>query len=243
MAYTQVTLAQLRSQLLERLGGAGANFWTTDELNGYIQESLRVFNSLTGFWRTRLLIPTIAGQHWYTISGTITSSLRVAWNNFPLNPVSLEDLDTGQQFWESEIAGDGGTVPPTPTMFGIGALNLIAVWPADSADNNSLQVDGIAATPLLASDSDFIDIGTEELTMILDYCEHASLFKEGGAEFAATLPSDENPGSILGNFLKQAAKRNATLMNSEMYRKWMGGDVNGREGNPQRSKVERAGAR
>jgi hypothetical protein len=243
MAYSQVTLVQLRAQLLQRLGGAGAKFWTTAELNTYIQESLRVFNSLTGFWRTRLLLPTVANQVWYPVSGTVTSSLRVAWNNFPLNPVSMEDLDTGRQHWESETIVDGGDVPATPQLFAIGALNLIAIWPADTAASNSLQVDGIASTPLLAADSDFIDIGTEELTMLLDYCEHAALFKEGGAEFAATLPSDENPGSILGNFLKQAAKRNATLMNSELYRLWMGGDVNGREANPQRTKSERAGAR
>lgn len=243
MAYQQFTRAQLRSQLLERLGGAGTTFWTTDELNGYIQESLRVWNSLTGFWRTRQVITTVANQVWYTVAGTITSSMRVAFNNQGLIPSSMEDLDTGEQYWESETTASGGTVPTQPQLYAIGALNLIGIWPADAAGGNALQVDGIASTPILAADGDFVNIGKEELTAILDYSEHAALFKEGGAEFVATLPSDENPGAILGNFLKAAGKRNATLMQSEMYRLWLGGDVAGREKNPQRTKSERAGAR
>src|SRR5512147_49845 len=124
MAYQQITRAQFRTRLNDRLGGAALPFWTDDEKNGLLQESLRTFNLLTGFWRTRQLIVTVANQVWYVINGSITSTMRVAFNSHPLSPVALYDLDSGEQYWESETTASGGVVPDSPQMYGIGALNL-----------------------------------------------------------------------------------------------------------------------
>jgi hypothetical protein len=242
MAYQQITRGQFRQQLLERLGGAGTSFWRTDELNGIINESLRVWNSITGFWRTRQLITTSVDTVYYLVNGTITSSLRVSFNDHSLIPSGLVDLDMGQEFWESQTTASANT-PNEPTVYGIGALNLIAIWPADHAGGNKLVVDGIATTPVLTADNQFVDIGTEELSLLLDYCEHICLFKEGGAEFLDTIPNKNNPDTLFTTFLKGAAARNNMLAHSEVYRKWMGGDTAGRQKNPMQSAQAAKGAR
>lgn len=249
MAYAQYTLAQLRAFLRERLGNTLTAFYRDAELNGVLQEALRSFNLLTGFWRTRQLIPTVANAHWYVISGSITSSLRVSFNDHPLIYAARTDLDTGQQFWESESATDpsnppaGGTVvPDEPQVYCVGALNLLGIWPADRTATNQLSVDGIAATPLLTTDASFVDLGREELNTILDYSEHVCLFKEGGAEFSATLPSDDNQNALFASFLKGCAQRSGMIQRMESYRQWMGGNTAERQKNPLR-RAERAGAR
>ena len=250
MAYAQFNLGQLRTYLRERLGTTLAAFYRDAELNGIIQEALRSFNLLTGFWRTRQLLATVAGRHWYVISGSITSSLRVSFNDHPLTYAARTDLDTGQQYWESESATNplapppGGTVvPDEPQVYCVGALNLIGIWPADRTTGaNQLMVDGIASTPLLTTDATSVDLGEEELTTILDYAQHVALFKEGGAEFSSTLPSDDNANALFAGFLKGCAQRSGMIERMESYRQWMGGNTAERQKNPLR-RAERAGAR
>jgi hypothetical protein len=231
MGYQQITRGQFRARIREQLGGAAEVFWRDDELNRILQESLRVYNSITGFWRTRQLITTAADTVYYLVNGTITSSLRVSFNDHPLIPSALVDLDMGQESWESQNTSLS-TCPNEPQIYGIGALNLIAIWPADHDGGNELSVDGIAQTPILTSDAQFIDIGTEELSVLLDYCQHVALFKEGGTEFNDTIPNKNGGETLFSSFLKGAAGRSGMIARSELYRKWMGGDSTGRSKNP-----------
>ncbi len=50
-SYSWLTLAQAQTQLSQRLNDTSFSFWTQNELTYYIQQSLRVFNSLTWQWR------------------------------------------------------------------------------------------------------------------------------------------------------------------------------------------------
>lgn len=219
MAYTQVTLATIRGYLQARLGTAGTVFWRDAELNAIINETLRTFNALTGFWKGTVDIcsgaGTTADHVWYTVPGTLTSSCRILFNGVPLMPTSVQDLDYGQPNWESERTDDGGNVPTTVKMWAPAGLNLIAIWPADGAGGNSLYADGIVKTPVLSADTDYIDIGREELNQLLDEMQHIATFKEGGAEFQASIQLHQD-------FLKGAANRNSLLMGSAPFRRWMG---------------------
>lgn len=219
MAFTQITRAQFRAQLLERLGPAGSTFWRTDELNAYINECLRTWNMLTGYWRGKVNVTptgTVANQVWYTLPAPMTSGMRVMFNGKQLNVASLDQLDNGRPQWESETTTDGGDVPSVVDSWAPAGLTLIAIWPADAAGTNSLLCDGILTTPIPANDAAFIDIGEEDMDTLLDYCEHLCQFKEGGQEFAASVETLYKP------FLQSAATRNAMLMASAEFRKWMG---------------------
>lgn len=51
--YSQITLTQLISQISSLLDDSSAVFWTVPEITYAIYEALRVFGSLTSFWRQR----------------------------------------------------------------------------------------------------------------------------------------------------------------------------------------------
>lgn len=216
MSYAQTTRAQFRTLLRERLGAANT-FWRDTELNFLTQESLRFFNLLTGFWKTRATVLTVINQLWMLLPSTITSNMRVSWQGLPLSPTSAYDLDFGRPNWTSETTITGGDVPTQPKLFVIGGLTLIALWPSDAAGGNVMTVDGIAATPILTSDAQQLDIGLDEQKILLDYCQHVATFKEGGKELA-------DSQALLKSFLKACAERNGMLKASAVYRKYMGLD-------------------
>lgn len=219
MAYTQVTRAQYRALLREQLGSGGlaTSFWRDDELNLLIGESLRFFNLLTGYWRVRATLATVANASWYVLPGTITSGMRVSFNIQPLTSSSFYDLDFGRSGWESEKTTDGGDVPTRPQLFVIGALNLIGIWPADAAGGNGLIIDGLAVTPILANDAATLDVGQSDMQGLLDLGQHLAAFKEGGKEFASSMAGFKS-------FMESAGERNGILKRCSTYKKWLGLD-------------------
>ena len=237
MPYTQVTRAVFRQLVRNQLGSGGlaSAFWRDTELNFIIQESLRFYNLLTGYWKTRAILPTTTGTVWYTTPGIITSNMRISFNGFPMRSASLYSMDFGRSGWESEKTTDGGDIPTRPKYFVIGALNKLAIWPADSPGGNSLALDGIAVTPILTTDASLLDIGQEDMNHLLDLCQHVAAFKEGGAEFKASMESWKS-------FLEGAGQRNAILKRCATYRRWLGLDV-GRQQRPLKIVSEAVGAR
>lgn len=238
MPYTQTNLGAFRALLIERLGPAGTVFWRTAELNAYINETLRCWNMLTGYWRGKVNVTpagTVANQVWYSLPAPMTSGMRVTFNNVPLNVASLDQLDNGRPQWEGETTTSGGDVPAVVDSWAPAGLTLIAIWPADAAGGNNLMCDGILTTPTVSADADPIDIGEDDIDTLLDYAEHLCQFKEGGAEFAASVETLYKP------FLQAAATRNAILMASAEFRKWMGLHMD--EDSHKRQQGHRIGAR
>lgn len=229
MPYQQYTLATLQTLFYEQVGGNTA-FWRLDEVTRILQESVRIFNCLTGFWRDRVNVGlTTAGTHWYAVPAGLTYVLRAEVNSIPLQSSSLYDLDYGQPTWESETATSGSL----PTVFAPVGVNLFAIWPASNAGGESLIVEGVTPAPVLTSVGN-VNLGQDELCMILDYAQHVAQFKEGGQEFEASQES-------LKEFLKQAGSRNATLAQSSKFRKWMG--LADQKKRPMRLPDARVGAR
>lgn len=74
MAYTHTTLAQARTQLATRLNDPNLVQWTAAELNLYIQESLRFWQALTGFFRDRATISTANGAAFYDLTTAIAQA-------------------------------------------------------------------------------------------------------------------------------------------------------------------------
>ena len=232
MGYQQIQLQDFRNLVYEQLD-QNRSFWLQDEIDRYIRQSLRVFNVLCGFWRGKIDIgPAIAGQVWYDIPG-LTYALRVEANHRPLGVSSLWDLDYGRPTWESDQTSVNDA-PSTIQSWAPAGVNLIAIWPASAAGGESLVVEGVVSAPQPVGDTDYVDIGKEELNILLDYIQHIAQFKEGGQEFQV---SQEN----MKTFLRGAAARNAMLMESSKFRMWMG--LSDEAKRPIRSSPERVGAR
>jgi len=70
-----LTLAQAYTDLATRLYDPNNQFWSQPELLLYIQESIREFNALTGYWRGDFIFPSVINQTWYDLT-VVPNTLR-----------------------------------------------------------------------------------------------------------------------------------------------------------------------
>lgn len=215
MPFTTSTWAELRLRLQDKV--EQKPFWDNAEALAAFNEGLLFYNLLTGIFRRRVTIPTIANQHEYVLPATMLYRTRFAFNNYPMSPSGREDLNLGRKNWRAETATTGGDVPTRPTMWAPISLQLVYIWPADAAGANTLTVDGVSAAPVLVEDGDTLDFGEDGVNVILGYALHALSFKKGGPAFANTLP-------LFKAFLLDAAEMNGLIKTTTLYRRLMGLD-------------------
>lgn len=218
MPYTQIDQVTLRGQLEDRW--ERSPFWSADEGNRAINEALRWWNLLTGFWRKRIVFGVSspsAPVSWISLPSALVFGARVAWNNFALEPSSLQDLNSGRPYWLGETTAMGGDIPSRVTAWAPAGLTLLALWPADASGCGELVVDGVAATPVLVNPTDKVDIGRDELGPLVGEALYLCALKEGGPRF-------EIVRNLHLEFLRAAADRNARLKASALYRRLMGAD-------------------
>ena len=84
--YSYQSLAQARQELANRLYDSSMQFWTAAELTLLIQWGLRIWNSLTGFWRNDFLFDAAQGVTWYDLTDNLTLP-------HTLRPLTVEDVD------------------------------------------------------------------------------------------------------------------------------------------------------
>ncbi len=179
-----------------------------------------MWNSLTGFWKETITLDTGLTANWdFALPASIVFGMRVEYEGKPLNLSSLDDMDNGHPGWQSQTTATGGNVPTEPKNWLPLSVDMIAIWPADAAGSHTLTIDGVAATPQLVAAGDYIDIGAEELGVILGYALHVLSLKEGGQRFATTQ-------SYFSEFLMAAAEENDQLTQSSMFREFLGLDLN-----------------
>lgn len=222
MPYTTTTLADLVDGLSQRTDGVV--FWTPEEAILAINESLRDWNLLTGRWRRRLDLATVAPVLGvptveYPLTAFMTYGMRVALSTGqPLIPSSLLEFDLGRPSWRSETVASGGAVPTVPTLWAPVSLQRIAIWPATiNAGVLILRLDGVSNTPVLTDLGDTIDAGEEIVDVLTDYAVHLLAFKEAGPRWRATQP-------FFQAFLQAAAEENSLLKTNQKFRKWAGLD-------------------
>ena len=207
----RVNLAQFRQQVRNSL--QQSPFWTDAELNANINESLRTWNCLTGVWKQRVTLRTRQYLPYYSLAGSLVFGMRVEFgSNNSLAHASLTNWDKEFPQWEGRPSASG------PEDWAPVGINIIAIRPTDAIGGRTLVVDGVSATPTLAVDGDFIDIGQEDFNALLDYNQYLNAFKEGGAEFESSLEFHRS-------FLKAAANKNEKLMTSNIFRRAMGIDT------------------
>jgi hypothetical protein len=109
---------------------------------------------------------------------------------------SIYATDCMYATWQNEPAA-------STTDIAVCGYNLVATRP-QPAGVYSLTFDIVRKAPVPALDGTQLQVGREQLDILLDYAEHLALFKVGGAEFQATFRQAEN-------FLQQAATYNSRL--------------------------------
>jgi hypothetical protein len=120
----------------------------------------------------------------------------------PKIPSAVLDSDIYDVDWHN-------IAPTTPRDLLLIGQNLVAVNPlADGV--YSITVDVIRNAPVPVLDADFLQLGGQDLEIILGYAQHVAAFKLGGGEFLATMP-------LFNSFMKQATAYNTRLAEINEY--------------------------
>jgi len=217
MAYTATSLTDLQAFMATRWDASV--FWTAEEARLALNEALRDWNLLTGRWRTRVTLSSLAANPEIALPASLTFGMRVRVGTAAaLDPASVADLDLGRPSWRRETTTTGGDVPTRPIIWAPQSLTRIVIWPATvGAGTNNVLVDGVAATPVLVRPADLVDLGDEVVDVIADYAVHIVAFKEGGPRWKATQ-------GFFTAFLQAAALENTLLKRKQAYRRIAGLD-------------------
>jgi hypothetical protein len=90
VSYSWCTLAQARTALKGRLSDPSGIFWLDAELTLYIQESLRTFNSIAHFYKSKVDFPTQSGFRFYDLTKTSNpDTLTAGTGSGSTNPPAL----------------------------------------------------------------------------------------------------------------------------------------------------------
>ena len=93
----------------------------------------------------------------------------------------IGDLDAFNPMWE--------VTNGFPSQIGTAGFNMIALSPPpDSTQPYSFTLDVVRNAVIPSADGDEIQLGREEIDVILDYAVHLAAFKMGGQEFLSTVP-------------------------------------------------------
>jgi len=220
MAYARVTLSDLRSQLADLLK-TNSTFWTQEEQDAAINEAISVWQLMTGetvIYITQSITTTTGNI--YSIptthtSGIALSVLRVASaSDTPLREMSLGELDRGYYGWRSETAAATTQLPEYWAPVGLAKLALYPRVGTTATLNLQCYAD---VSPLTATTS-YIDIDESHLTKVLAYAQSLLAFKQGVGDGTV------NASPLKDLFLMAARERNRMLMETALYKDYMGQD-------------------
>ncbi len=206
MAFQQTTLATLRGRVRERLL---STFWSDSELNAYINEALRVWNICTGYNRNYTTSQSYAANTFgYAVAAPQMFVLRVErTDNTHLDPITLKDLGNMDLNWASRTSS-------SPTHWMQVGTNKFFLYPQPTG-TQFYNIYTLDIFTLPSGDSDFIQLGEEDIQYIVDYAVFVARLKEGGKEASEAVP-------LLQGFLRQAAKYNAKILDTSLYKRFLG---------------------
>jgi hypothetical protein len=130
-------------------------------------------------------------------------------NNIPVIPVSMTAGDSYDANWQ-------GATPGTPTKLYYAGLNMIALAAQPTSTGFSVTASVVRNMVLPSLDADFIQVGRDDFSAVLDEAQHLATFKCGGAEFAETFP-------LHGNFLRRCTLYNSKLSALSLYLEFLDG--------------------
>lgn len=204
-SYDRISQAELSGRLRNRLDGVGV-FWVGDERRDALNESLAFWQAITMDWEYTITVPVMSGHgHYYAVPKQIVHPRRVRHNGVPLTLAGLYELDFGSPGWEG--------VSGTPLYWCPIGINEVAIVPAPVS--GVLEFLGVNETRLLNVGGDDLSLGDEEVTRLLNYSQHYSAIKEGTTEMEATI-------GLVGGVVAAAGLKNRRLLQSNLYRNYMG---------------------
>lgn len=133
------------------------------------------------------------------------SIMRVRVNGVPTQTDPIEKLDSSIPYWQTE------TGQPSVSA---ASYDLLALYKVPDSNRYQIGVDLVQTAPLptlsTGTNSDYVQMGREDIPYLKDYCKHILSFKMGGEEFTNTMGMHDN-------FMQGAMQRNKLLTKRTPY--------------------------
>lgn len=123
-------------------------------------------------------------------------------NGIPYDTVSLTEMDQYVPEWDSDANA--------PAMLVQAGLDFIAVSPVPLV-NTPVTLTVLGNAPIPVDNGDIVQASRDILDVVLDYAQHLASFKQGGAEFSASIP-------LVKNFALAAQATNSRLEAIGLFR-------------------------
>lgn len=217
MSYQSITLNELITALAERT--EQQPFWSSADATKAINEGLRIYNLITGMYRTQTSVPLIPDDVHVAVGGTLVKGTTMRVSGQLLTLTSIDALDRLIANWQGVNTASGGGVPTLPGFWAPIGITEIVIYPKidPTLVGLTIEVDGVRNTPILAAGGDYLNMGLEEVSTLLGYALHVLSFGKGHEALRKT-----RPGFVA--FIKACALRNAEFAASNLYRKMVGYD-------------------
>ena len=131
-------------------------------------------------------------------------------DNVAVQVDSVRAADLYDTSWEGAAASSASS----PQCYCSG-MNLLAVNPAAAAGGTATAT-VVENAPLPVNLAASVQVGRDDLDVIIDYAQHLAAFKQGGSEFSRTIP-------LMQRFMKQAATYNGKLAELGEYQAMLSG--------------------
>lgn len=238
-SYARTTIATLKSNVKERLGGEGV-FWTDSEIVGAINEAMAVWQLLTGDFVTTANQTVASNSQVLQLASTTVTSMglvrvrRMTTTTTPapstvLYPVSIFEMDQGY------YGRQGAASSSTPEYWAPFGIDKMIIYPAPNT-TQTVQLQYYNGDPRISNTAgDYFNLGDEEVIAIVNYAVWACSFKEGVKEALI------NTSPLRDMFMAAARLRNQKLRATALYRDYMGNDRD--ETKPTRNATEQQGLR
>lgn len=196
-----MTAGELRGRVESRLDedtSGGGRFYTAEEILGALNEAQRLYALLTLCLERTESMELSAGVTWYSMLAVFPRwiaplRVRVAGpGGGKVNPATLHNLDALDAEWQKATG--------TPQRYAHIGFDLMAIWPHPSGSGVSLDVTFAACPVEMLSDGYTPEIPEEDHPALIEYAIPRLRAKEGGQEFAKSLPH-------LDRFMEAARKR------------------------------------
>lgn len=171
-----VNLGNLRTRVYSRLED-NSLFHSYPEVDGAINDAVRVLNLFTGFIQKTDTVTTVANTGVYDVPSTILIATRVAFNGRYLTPAPMSDFGLSYPRWISETTAQAGTNVTHWVPLG---MRKFAIYPIDPVGSNTLTVTGVAEPTVLSADADEIQYPSEFGDILEEYAAHLVMIKAGG---------------------------------------------------------------
>ncbi len=202
-AYALTSIGTILTRLQQRTQAPASSYWAEQEYLYAINEALRFWQALTGDLTATIYVGSAnLDGAWLEVPRQLIGVNRVSVAGRPLAQEELGSIDYSRPNWETSTG--------TPKLWIPDGTTRIGIFPRPSTPVVFL-LEGPAEANNLGV-GDFVNLGNEELTDILDYCLHYLSIKEGSPEMDSTM-------SGMKQLVLAGAERNQQLRKTNLFKK------------------------